>query len=263
MKKNVKLVIAYDGTDFSGFQRQPGRRTVQGVLEETLGRLTGEDVEVDGSGRTDAGVHALGQVCHFLTASPIPVSKYPFILQNLLPRDIIAVSAEEMPLNFHARKSACWKTYRYQIDTRPVPDLFERRFRTHLPYPVDLEAMRRAAGHLVGTHDFTSFCSPKTPVEDKVRTIYRLDVGEDDKGLRIEVTGSGFLYNMVRILAGTLYEVGRGRMEADSIPRILEARDRTKAGPTFPPEGLVLVRVGYSPWQEEEAADGGKNRFQP
>ncbi|WP_124726432.1 tRNA pseudouridine(38-40) synthase TruA [Staphylospora marina] len=257
--KNIKLVIGYDGTDFSGFQRQPGQRTVQGTLEEALSRLTGEPVELHGSGRTDAGVHAIGQVCNFLTSRPIPAHKYREILMRMLPRDIVVRSSEEVPADFHARKSAHWKTYRYRIDTRPVPDLFLRRFRTHLPWPVDIAAMERAAAHLTGTHDFTSFCSPKTQVEDKVRTIYRFDVREEAGGIFMEVTGTGFLYNMVRILAGTVYEAGRGRLDPDRIPTILAARDRTAAGPTFPPEGLCLVKVGYSPWEESCGTDGKKS----
>jgi tRNA pseudouridine38-40 synthase len=251
--KKVKLVIAYDGTDFSGFQSQPGQRTIQGTLEETLSKITDEPIQIHGSGRTDAGVHALGQVCHFETNSPIPANKYPYILRRALPRDILVVSAEEVAFDFHARKSAFWKTYRYQTDMHRIPHLFERRFRMHFPHAVNLDAMREAAKHLVGTHDFTSFCSTKTVLEDRVRTIYRLEVGTDDRGCFIEVTGNGFLYNMVRIIAGTLFEVGRGKLKTQAIPDILKAKDRRLAGPTFPPEGLILIRVGYEPWQDLEA----------
>ncbi|MBA4495921.1 tRNA pseudouridine(38-40) synthase TruA [Paenactinomyces guangxiensis] len=247
--RKIKLVIAYDGTDFSGFQAQPGERTIQGTLEEALSALTGEEIRIYGSGRTDAGVHALGQVCHFSTSSPIPVEKYPYILRRMLPRDIVVISCAEVDFDFHARKSAYWKTYRYQIDTNPVPDLFMRRFRTHLPFPVDLSSMQAAADRFLGTHDFTSFCSTKTFVTDKVRTIYQCRVKQESGGFSIEVTGSGFLYNMVRIIAGTLYEVGRGQRSAGDISDILAERDRTLAGPTFPPEGLLLVEVGYQPWE--------------
>ncbi|MBA4549411.1 tRNA pseudouridine(38-40) synthase TruA [Thermoactinomyces intermedius] len=247
--KKIKLVIAYDGTDFSGFQSQPGQRTIQGTLEEALRKITGEAVSVHGSGRTDAGVHALHQVCHFTTSSPIPVEKYPYILRRTLPRDVLALSAEEAPMDFHAQKSAKWKTYRYRLDLRPIPDLFERRFRTHVPVSLDVEKMREAAGYLVGTHDFTSFCSAKTEIQDKVRTIYQCRLEQEPGGLVIEVTGNGFLYNMVRIIAGTLVEVGKGRIRPEAIPGIILAKDRQKAGPTFPPEGLVLVKVGYTPWK--------------
>lgn len=258
--KKIKLIIAYDGTDFSGFQRQPGERTIQGTLEETLSHLTGEEILIHGSGRTDAGVHAIGQVCHFTTTSPIPAEKYPYILRRMLPRDIVVVSAAEVEAHFHARKSAYWKTYHYQIDTNPVPDIFNRRFRTHLPFPVDFAAMQEAGNLLVGTHDFTSFCSTKTVVTDRVRTIYRCQIKQEKQGFTIELTGNGFLYNMVRIIAGTLYEVGRHQRVVQEIPRILAACDRTLAGPTFPPEGLILVEVGYREWnpclQRENAADG-------
>jgi tRNA pseudouridine38-40 synthase len=260
MMKKIKLVIAYDGTDFSGFQAQPGQRTIQGTLQEVLTRITGEPIEIYGSGRTDAGVHALGQVCHFETTSPIPADKYRFILRRSLPKDIIVMSAEEAAPDFHARKSAFWKTYRYQTENHRIPNLFERRFRTHIPYEVDLVAMGRAARHLIGTHDFTSFCSAKTVIEDRVRTLYRCEVGEDERGFFIEVTGNGFLYNMVRIIAGTLYEVGRGKIDPDQIPAILDGRDRRLAGPTFPPEGLILLEVGYRPWKDFSSV---KNGFSP
>lgn len=250
--KKIKLCIAYDGTDFSGFQRQPQQRTIQGELENALTLLTGEEVEIYGSGRTDAGVHARGQICHFETSSPIPAEKFAYILRNMLPRDIVAVSSEEVPPDFHARKSAFWKTYRYQIDARRVPDVFSRRYRTHLPYPVDFRLMRQAASDLLGTHDFTSFCSAKTEVNERVRTLYRCEVIPEEQGYAIEVTGSGFLYNMVRILVGTLVEVGRKRLDSAAIPAILAACDRRQAGPTMPPEGLILMEVGYTPWNHLE-----------
>lgn len=244
--KKIKLIVAYDGTDFSGFQSQPGRRTVQGTLEEVLAGITGESIQIVGSGRTDAGVHALNQVCHFITSSPIPVEKYPYILRRTLPRDLQVCQAEEVSQEFHAQKSARWKTYRYQLDLQPIPGIFERRFRTHVPVLLDTRAMQEAANHLVGTHDFTSFCSAKTEVVNRVRTIFRCMVLQQPDGLIIEVTGNGFLYNMVRIIAGTLVEVGRKRIKPEDIPFIIQAKDRQKAGPTFPPEGLVLVQVGYS-----------------
>ncbi|RAL23288.1 tRNA pseudouridine(38-40) synthase TruA [Thermoflavimicrobium daqui] len=248
--KKIKLVIAYDGTDFSGFQRQPDKRTIQGTLEKVLSQLTGEEIQIYGSGRTDAGVHALGQVCHFSTNSPIPVDKYLYILRRLLPRDIVVQSCEEVPCDFHARKSAYWKTYRYQIETSRIPHIFMRRFYTHRPFVLDTKAMQEAGQLLLGTYDFTSFCSAKTVIEDRVRTIYDCQILKESNSILIEVTGNGFLYNMVRIIAGTLYEVGRGIRSAQEIVQILAAKDRTKAGPTFPPEGLILLQVGYVPWQD-------------
>ncbi|TCS94154.1 tRNA pseudouridine(38-40) synthase TruA [Hazenella coriacea] len=251
--KKVRLVIAYDGTDFSGFQRQPEQRTIQGTLEEALTALTGEEVTIHGSGRTDAGVHAQGQVCHFTTTSPIPSEKYAYILRRMLPRDLSVLSSSKVPFDFHARKSACWKTYRYQIDTQPISNIFTRRFRTHIPYSLDLEPMRKAGELLIGTFDFTSFCSAKTEVIDRVRTIYDCRVIKDEQGLYIELTGNGFLYNMVRIITGTLVEIGKHHRSVEEIPQMIQAHDRTFAGPTLPPEGLVLMRVGYTPWEREDS----------
>jgi tRNA pseudouridine38-40 synthase len=244
--KKIKLTIAYDGTDFSGFQRQPGQRTIQGTLEETLSRVLREKIIIEGSGRTDAGVHALGQVCHFLTSKPIPADRFPHMLCHTLPPDIIVVASEEVPLDFHARKSACWKTYRYQVETLSIPRLHMRRFALHYPTSVDLDAMQRAAKKLVGKHDFTSSCSAKTEVEHKVRTIYAINVWEEDQLRYVEVTGNGFLYNMVRIIVGTLHDVGKGKIQVDDIPAIIAAKDRQAAGSTFAPEGLHLKEVGYT-----------------
>ncbi len=249
--RKVKLTIAYDGTDFAGFQRQPHQRTVQGTLEETLSRILREEIQIYGSGRTDAGVHALGQVCHFTMKCPVPIAKLPYLLRRALPRDITVLSSEEIDDHFHAQFSACWKKYSYLIETNPIPDPFARRYRTHLPYPLDLKAMNQGAARLVGTHDFTSFCSAKTEVVDRVRTIYQCEVKEEKGCVSIEVVGNGFLYNMVRIIAGTLYEVGRGKRQAEEITGILEKKDRTYAGQTLPPEGLRLVEVGYTPWRDE------------
>lgn len=246
--KKIKLILAYDGTDYHGFQRQPKQKTIQGTIEAVLSRLTKESIQLVGSGRTDRGVHALGQVCHFFTHSPIPAEKYASILRDQLPRDILVRSSQEVPLSFHAQKDACWKTYRYQIETNAIPNLFERRYYTHLPYPLELEQMQQAARFLKGTHDFTAFCSAKTQVKDRVRTLYDCKVEAQDQKVWIAVTGNGFLYNMVRIIAGTLYQVGRRKLYPEQIIDILQSHNRQQAGPTLPPEGLVLVRVGYRPW---------------
>lgn len=250
--KNIKLVIAYDGTDYHGFQRQPQLKTIQGTIETALSRLTNEPIQLVGSGRTDQGVHALGQVCHFITNSPIPAAKYAAILRDQLPPDIVVHSSQEVPLSFHARKDACWKTYRYQIETNPIPHVFERRFYTHLPHPLELKQMQQAAQQLIGTHDFTAFCSAKTEVKNRVRTIYDCQIKAQEEKVWIEVTGNGFLYNMVRIIAGTLYWVGRKKLAPEQIRTILASQNRQLAGPTLPPEGLVLLRVGYTPWNEKE-----------
>lgn len=247
--KKIQLVIAYDGTDFAGFQRQPEQRTIQGTLEEALESLTREEIHIHSSGRTDAGVHAWGQVCHFVTHSPIPGDKYAYILRRMLPTDLVIRSSQEVSMDFHSRKSACWKTYRYTIDTNRVPNVFVRRFQTHDPLPLNTIQMQEAANHLVGTHVFTSLCSTKTVVEDHLRTIYACTIQEDHGIVSIEVTGNGFLYNMVRIIAGTLVEVGRGERDPHSIPVLLQTCDRRLAGPTYPPEGLTLLEVGYTPWK--------------
>lgn len=246
--KKIKMIVAYDGTDFHGFQSQPGLRTVQGELEKALSRLTGQQITIYGSGRTDAGVHAHGQVIHFETTSPIPNEKYSYILRRALPRDLVVRSVEDAPMDFHAQKSARWKTYRYQIETSPVPELMTRRFRTYRPRRVDLEKMRVAASYVMGTHDFTSFCSVMTHVENKVRTIYDFRIEEEGGVLTFWVTGNGFLYNMVRILVGTIFDIGLSRWPTSRMQTMLEARDRKAAGLTFPPEGLMLWEVGYEPW---------------
>lgn len=250
MKRKIRLEFAYEGTHFHGFQRQsPGKRTVQGELERVLSRLTGEPIVVYGSGRTDAGVHARAQVAHFETASAIPVERWPHILNQHLPPDIVVRRAELAPPSFHARYDARAKEYRYWIDRGEVPGLWVRRFSWHVRYPLDVEAMREAAGHLVGTHDFTTFSSAKTPLENRVRTLYAVNITEETVQesplLVISVMGNGFLYNMVRIIVGTLVDVGRGRLAASAIPELLAARDRTRAGMTAPPQGLILWKVLY------------------
>jgi tRNA pseudouridine38-40 synthase len=249
--QKIKLIVAYDGTDFVGFQSQPGKRTIQGTLEETLSQLTTEKIHIYGSGRTDAGVHALGQVCHFQTASPIPAEKYAYILRRMLPRDIAIHSSTEIDMEFDACKHAHWKTYRYYIDTCPVPDVFRRRFRTHLPFLVDFAQIQQAADRLVGRFDFTSFCGTKTGITNRVRTIYQCQLVPEIDGFYLQVTGNGFLYHMVRIMVGTLYQVGRRERSVSDISSILAATDRTRAGPTFPPGGLHLVEVGYQPWRKD------------
>ncbi len=239
------MTVAYDGTDFHGFQAQPHLRTVQGELEQAIRKLTGEPVQVIGSGRTDAGVHAWGQTVNFLTSSRIPVEKWPLAMNANLPPDVVVRDAQEVPESFHSRYDASGKVYRYQIDRGAVPDVFCRRYAWHVPYKLDLERMRQAAGHLTGEHDFTSFCNAAAPIEDKVRRVDQVAVEEQGNLLRITVQGSGFLWNMVRIMAGTLVDVGRGRIDPQQIPDILQARDRKRAGVTAPAHGLALLEVHY------------------
>jgi tRNA pseudouridine38-40 synthase len=243
--RNIKLTIAYDGTEFHGFQMQPDLRTVQGVLQETIERVTSHPVSIIGSGRTDAGVHARAQVVNFHTTSRIPVEKWPIALNTRLPNDLVVQAAEEVPEDWHARFSAKGKVYRYVIDRGPYPDVFQRLYAFHYPYPLRIEPMIEAARHLVGRHDFTSFCAANTPLEDKVRLLQAVDLTEDGHLLRITCRGEGFLYNMVRIIAGTLLDVGRGKIAPDEIPVILEAKDRTRAGLTAPAHGLTMWEVLY------------------
>ena len=178
----IKLTVAYDGTDFSGFQHQPGKRTVQGTLEEILSRVTGESVAITGAGRTDAGVHALGQVIHFETSAPVPTERWVRLLNASLPRDLLVTQANEVSKEFHARYDACWKHYRYTLDTSPIPDLFRRRYLTHYPHPLSGDLMQKAARHLTGTHDFTSFSSARAQVKDRRRTLYHCEVREVGRG---------------------------------------------------------------------------------
>lgn len=246
--KKICLEVAYDGTDYHGFQRQPGQRTVQGILEKLLSGVTKEDICIDGAGRTDAGVHAVGQVCHFRTRSTISSDKFRYILNRIGPRDLVIRKSREVGHEFDARKSAYWKTYRYELDTSPIPDIRTHRYQMHFRFPLDVSRMQQAANELVGTHDFSAFSSQKTHVQSKIRTIYRCNIHKHPTSIAIEVTGNGFIYNMVRIIAGTLVNVGSCRIPVSEIPRIIASQDRGLAGPTFPPHGLTLLRVGYTPW---------------
>jgi len=242
---NIKLVIAYDGTDFHGFARQKNLRTVQGSLETVLGSVLRGPVEVLGSGRTDAGVHARAQVVSFRPDHGPHPDHYPYLLRRMLPHDIAPVSASVVDDKFHARFSAQAKTYRYTISRANLDDVFLRRYVWHVPQVLNLEAMYRAAAMLVGEHDFTSFCAAATPIENKRRNLFELKLVERGTYLDIYCTGNGFLQNMVRILVGTLVNVGHGRICADAMPDILAARDRRLAGKTAPAQGLTLWEVHY------------------
>ncbi|MFC0212791.1 tRNA pseudouridine(38-40) synthase TruA [Paenibacillus chartarius] len=252
--RNIRFVVSYDGTHYSGFQTQPSGNTVQDQLEKAILKLTGETVKVTSSGRTDAGVHARAQVCNFHTDSRIPVERWSMALNSRLPSDIVVRSADEVPETFHARKSAKRKTYSYFIRCSKFHDVFERAYQYHHPGHLDIAAMKDAITAIVGEHDFTSFCSVHTELESKVRTIYEAaiehipdagDLPETSGVLKITVTGNGFLYNMVRIIVGTLIEIGEGKRPAAEMRAILEARDRSRAGPTAMAHGLMLWSVEY------------------
>jgi tRNA pseudouridine38-40 synthase len=243
--RNLKLIITYDGTDFSGWQRQPDRRTVQQVLEEAIGRLTGVEAPTNASGRTDAGVHALGQVVHFYTVSKHPTEVFVKALNAILPPDVRVKEACEMSQAFHATLDARSKMYRYVIDNSPIADPFQLRYAYHVYLPLDVEAMNRAARALVGRHDFHSFETNWPNRTSSVRTIYRVEVIRHEQQVWIEVEADGFLYNMVRAITGTLVQVGIGRWPEAKVAEALNAEDRREAGPTAPPQGLYLVKVRY------------------
>lgn len=250
--RNILLRLAYDGTDFAGWQRQPHVPTVQGCLEEALERLLGEKVSVCGSGRTDAGVHALNQAANFKTSSTIPRENLVKALNKLLPDSIRAKDAYEVAAAFHARYAARAKTYRYRILQAPVCSPFLTRYLCHYPYPLDRTRMAIAARLLEGEHDYTSFAASEGPEEgdgtkSNVRMLWcsRLLWRPRTSILIYEACGSGFLHHMVRNIVGTLIEVGRGKLDPRHILEILEARDRTRAGPTAPAQGLCLVDVDY------------------
>jgi tRNA pseudouridine38-40 synthase len=259
--RNLRLILSYDGADFAGWQVQPGRTTVQGALASAIGRLSGENVLPQGSGRTDAGVHALAQVASFATASAIPVENWRRALNDILPPSIRVLEVTEAAPEFHARKSARAKTYRYRIHRGAICPPLLARYVWHYPYPLEESAMVAAAGVVVGEHDFTSFAAvdpervERMAAEENlgtsnlgtnnVRTIFSSSWAREGEELIYTVRGSGFLHHMVRNLVGTFLLVGKGTVSREDLRRILEARERSAAGPTAPASGLYLVEVEY------------------
>ena len=264
-ERNILLTIEYDGTLFYGWQRQPEVRTVQGELENVLSKVCGTEIQLNGTSRTDAGVHALGQRASFKVKSGIPTDRIRMAVNNMLSggkqsrnkcSDVRITEVREVPEDFHARFCSKGKKYRYLIRNEEEPDIFERNYSYHVKEPLDLERMNRAAEYIKGTHDFACFQSAGgNPRETTVRTVYSLDVFREDNGkIAIEISGDGFLYNMVRIIAGTLVETGKGKREPEEMKAVIESADRQKAGHTAPPEGLYLVEVYYD---ESEAFYNG------
>lgn len=247
--RNVRLLLSYDGTDFAGWQVQPETLTIQGTLASAIGRITGEIVLPQGSGRTDAGVHAIAQVATFSTASPIPVSNFVKALNDVLPSSIRVLDAVQVPEEFHARKSAHRKTYRYRIYRGRICPPWLVRYTWHYPFPLDEEAMAEAAKFILGEHDFTSFAAvdPEKGVEKgpNVRTVTQSQWSRDQEELIYEIEGNGFLHHMVRNLVGTFLLVGKGTWQPRDVQRILAAKDRSAAGATAPASGLWLVKVEY------------------
>ena len=243
---NYKLVLSYDGGRYDGWQKQGNTpNTIQGRLEGILSRLAGTPVEVHGAGRTDAGVHALGQTASFRLPGERPPEEVAAFLCRELPDDMAVVSLRTAGDRFHARLNAVGKTYLYAIRLGPVSDPFRRRYQLRVPEPLDLEAMERAAALLTGRHDYRSFCSNKKMKKSTIRTVDRIELCREGADLTIAYHGDGFLYHMVRILTGTLIEVGRGARRPEEMPQILAARDRAAAGSTAPPQGLALAEVEY------------------
>ena len=245
MMKRIKLTVAYDGTDYCGWQVQPNGMTVEEILNRELSALTGEEVKVIGASLTDAGVHAEGNVAVFDTETGIPAERIAYALNCRLPEDIVAVKSEEVPGYWHPRYQCSVKTYEYRILNREMPDPVCRRSTVHISYPLNLGDMRTAAGYLKGEHDFKSFCSPHTEVKETVRTVHSLEIEKEGDIITVRISGNGFLYNMVRIIVGTLINVGRGACPPEKVKEILEARDRRKAAATAPAKGLVLKYIRY------------------
>jgi len=243
-----KAIISYDGTDFAGFQRQNDTRTVQGELEKTLTKMnSGNFVDVQGSGRTDAGVHALGQVIHFDLPQGRPVEKLRFALDTQSPEDISVRLIEQVADDWHSRYAPHEKTYEFHLEIGKPRSPFKRRYASYFPYPLDIALMQEVIKELEGTHDFTGFTATGTSVEDKVRTIYQaeLDYQMEENLLIFTFAGNGFLYKQIRNMVGTLIKIGNGRFPQNRIQEILEKQDRQLAGPTAHPEGLFLKEVRY------------------
>ena len=244
--RTIKLIIEYDGTNYQGWQIQPRGPTIQGMLEDKIKLLTGESIRLFGSGRTDAGVHALGQVAHFETHSQMNVHSMQRALNSLLPPDIVIQNIEEVEEGFHARKRSKSKIYEYRILNRSLRSAFNRGYVWHIPPKLDLVEMKKATTHLIGEHDFSAFRTVGSSTRTTVRRVIQAEWKRGREGLlRFEIEANGFLKQMVRAIVGTLVEVGKGKMNAEEFRKILESKDRKKAGPTAPAQGLFLKEVKY------------------
>lgn len=244
--RNIKLVIEYDGKDFNGWQKQPTKLNIQGEIERAIMDITKEEnIELNASGRTDAGVHALGQVANFKTNSSMPVEKFPIAINNKVKKSIVIKSAEEVPERFHSRYNCKQKTYRYVINNSEYGSAIYRNQECHIPQRLNVDEMKKAVKYFEGEHDFKGFKASGTSSKNSVRKIYKTKIDVDGDRIFIELTGSGFLYNMVRIISGTLVDVGLGKIKSEEIPEIILSGDRTRAGKTLPPQGLFLVKVDY------------------
>ena len=243
--RRIRLLVAYDGTDYCGFQWQNNGPTIEDVLKTALEDLLKEPVRLISASRTDAGVHSLGNVVVFDTASRIPADRFAYAINRGLPPDIAIQASDEVPLTWHPRKQVSKKTYEYRILNRKMPDPTKRRDHYFYHYPLDETRMKQAAEYLAGTHDFASFVSAGSTAETTVRTIHSIDVFRKGEIITIRVCGNGFLYNMIRIIAGTLILIGSGQMEPEQMQTILSAKDRSSAGPTAPACGLTMIGITY------------------
>lgn len=241
----VCLTVAYDGTNYHGWQFQPNGVTIESVLNQALSDLLGEEIIVIGASRTDSGVHSLGNVAVFDTNSKIPAEKISYALNQRIPEDIVVQNSREVAADFHPRHVQSKKTYEYRILNRRFPDPTRRKNTYFYHHALDVQNMQKAADYFLGEHDFKSFCSVHTTVETTVRTIHKLEVSKEKDVICIRITGSGFLYNMVRIIAGTLILAGSGAILPDEIPQILEKRNRGAAGPTAPAKGLTMIGIEF------------------
>ena len=243
--RNIKLTIEYDGKDFNGWQKQPNKLNIQGTIEQAIKAITGEDVELNASGRTDAGVHALNQVANFKTNSQIPIEKFAIAINSRLKKSIVIKKAEEVGERFHSRLNCKRKTYRYIINNSEMGSAIYRNLETHIPQKLDTEKMEKSLKYFEGEHDFKAFKASGTSSKSSVRKIYATKLYKENDRIYIELTGNGFLYNMVRIIVGTLVDVGLGKIEPEEIIDIIKDGKRERAGKTLPPNGLYLISVMY------------------
>lgn len=243
--RNIKLTIEYDGKKFGGWQKQPNELNIQGEIEQAIKQITGEDAELNASGRTDSGVHALGQVANFKTNSNLDIEKFAVAINSKLKKSIVIKKAEEVPENFHARYNCKGKKYRYIINNSYQGTAIYRDLECHIPQKLDIEKMQEGIKFFEGKHDFKGFKASGTSGKSTIREIYKAEVKQEGERIIIELTGNGFMYNMVRIISGTIVDVGLGKISPNQIPDIINAKDRTKAGKTLPASGLYLVEVYY------------------
>lgn len=248
--RRIKLIVAYDGTNYCGWQIQPNGITVEAVLNKAICKLTSEQIAIIGASRTDSGVHALGNVAVFDTESRIPAERFSYALNQRLPDDIVVVSSEEVPENWHPRYQNSRKVYEYHICNNKVPIPTKRLYQSFVSFDLDVDRMKKGAVYLLGEHDFAAFCCIRTNAKSTVRTIYQLNIQKNGDDIIIHIEGNGFLYNMVRIIAGVLIRVGRGYYEPEKVKELLEGKERTKEAITAPPQGLCLVEIQYESEQQ-------------